>query len=431
MVSRPTVMLHYIRKNSRALTIAATALAACYLALSVILREQISTSYNLVSTLPWIQVSTLGGVIVAASTIINVRRREEAQEALWRTTPRSIPILRVIDSITIYVSVIFVPLTSVYALTFAYSAVASNQGHLDFGFLLSALVFGAVLVLIGESVAALISIRLVAVLVGFVLGVVVGNYATVPEGALNNWDSFDSQNYLSTIPWIIILLFLKVMIDREEGQPRRLSSSIAISTILVIAFVGFYLLSPALLYKDREATASQYSCATIAGNELCTWNESDYKIPTMEMQLKRASDLLRLLGTSDPMITAAEPGLAGAATQNFSVESEVVTLPFTGGDKNSWAAAQTLAFSIFDRSGIDYELCPDNNETTWDLLAIVSNYIYGDISYSGYKSQDPKADKRVEVFTSKWRGLEDSDIALRISQILETYAQTCAVEELK
>ncbi|MDD7385318.1 MAG: hypothetical protein PUG30_07060 [Actinomycetaceae bacterium] len=411
-----------------------------YFIFDVLFKNTILESYNGVTELPWDYVTFLGGLTAAGSAVFFLMHQRADAHAISNTTPRSTLAIGILDALASYVVLVLVPFTASYGVALAASALSTNRGYLDFSFALSALFFGATYVLVGEIVASIISTPVLAIVVAFVVGTVLGLYAVGGGGGIDNSFVFNPRIYALVSVSFGVALLVRGALARIHApkhvlaRTKNVQSGVHTAEFVLVGgcIAVFLLFSDIPLVQARPITSGSYLCTDVDNSKLCVWKEGDYRIPSYSEQYRRAEILGQKFGIAQESRLIVEEGLEGLQDLppfNQSALTDVLMIASSGGEERSWSAAQ--AYAIRYTSLAEEELaCEQPNDYSWFLLDLSTNYIYGDILFTGYSTSDTVLDSAVARIGKEWAGLSDENVAGKIAQLMEEYRTTCSIKEL-
>ncbi|MFP7696942.1 hypothetical protein [Trueperella sp. LYQ143] len=420
------------RYPRRTYALASLAMIVACLVFMFALKDRILDSYNGVTPLLWIFITFISGPISGISAALTITHLRADENAISNTTPRSWIALKLCDLLVRYTTLALMPFCLAYLLALAASSITTHRGLLDLGYIPSALLFTAIPVIVGEIIATIISIQLIAVLASLILGTFLGIYATNAVSTINNCDTWNPAIYRLIIPCLTIgiLTLLIGYIYHFTSHPKTtFSLQLALSAAL---FIVFFLHSGTPLSTMRHPTASNFFCNTHGKDTICVWKESDYKVPAFTKQIERGNLLLTLAGNPPKPALFLETGLEPVKDnlQNKSTIEDTFTLGALGGNENPWVSAQMIAGPYLDKLLADVHSCNDTDDARWALMDITTNYVYGDITFSGYSSENVTNDNAVARLGQKWAGYTNEQIVQELMRMVDEYRTTCQVKDL-
>ncbi|WP_311777278.1 hypothetical protein [Trueperella abortisuis] len=411
-----------LRYPLRAYLVSFFAAAAAYLLIAFAMRDRIFEAYNTVTLLPWIYVTFLGGITAAASAFLTRSHAEADENAISLTSPRSRIALNAADFIVQYATLAVMPFALSFTATLLASMLVSNRGYLDPSYIPSALALLGALVLIGQTLGLLIPHRILCVLAAFIAGQFLGLYTNTTR-IINNWDSANPQVWAFIVP--ILLLALAARSSFESFSAHRIwMSRAAVATCLVAFFVAFYFLSPIKLTTERQDSDSAHTCTPVGEDLLCTWNESDYRVPFLSAEIARAQLLRKAANIDLAPILYYEPGL-NTDRLTTAPPDRRIALPSLGGTAKSVMSTQAITGDILADIGHPLSVC-GTADITFDLA---TNFIYGNISTTDYRSTDAEHDSEVRHIAQEWVGLTDEQIAQKLVTRMRNDLQLCDAPE--
>ena len=221
----------------------AVVMTAAYVVLAFVLGDMVLESFNGISILPWAFVSFLGGLTAGVTAFLVLKRVKSDKNAISHTTPRSKLGIGIADFLVRYFTVALLPFCLVFFGAVLTQTIVHHRGLLLLGVVPSSLLFLAAMALIGEIIALLVDLEILAVLVSFVVGTILSLYATSLHASVSNWETVNPAAFI-----FAAICFAIALAGKCVGDWLRITTHVTLSrliqgVVLVVFFAVFYSLS--------------------------------------------------------------------------------------------------------------------------------------------------------------------------------------------
>lgn len=335
---------------------------------------------------------------------------------VWMHTPRRWSAVHSRQVLQTYLISVFLPQFLLSGAILVVTWVRHTPGYLDYRYLGLSFGLGAIALCIG-TVAAHLNLGMIRnAIFAVILGLFSGIYLVRLPGIVNTWETLNPLAWAAISTCLALLigaLCLLYTLPRTIPMTNRSVAGVSLTTLVIITIL-FGGVQPVGVTRTQ---AKSPECTTTRHDRACVWPEDAFKLDSLNAQLTRQRSLIETAQMSIPPVIAAEPGLS-LPPQN------IVLYPF-GGDNPSWSGAQSLL------AAFPWTTCPPSEDS--DLLyVLINNYLYGDIDFRGFATQDPAADANRVRLTEQLKKLDPDDLRARLAASLSTYFTTCTfhAEEL-
>lgn len=397
-----------------------------FLTFIVLFRNDWLHSYNAVSAVFWLPLLWLGGVVSALATV-RVHRRDGAERyAVSAASPRHGTGMRLMGSLIDVIVLAVVPFLANAVVVFGAAKLADARGYLDLSLTYYTVLYLVLLVLLGTLVARLMSQKLIAPLVSFVIALYGGMYIIAAPGEIDTWSIFDPQAYVSLALMLTAATAGVVLSSRFVGTEDRTaavksSAAVVLVGILVlIAVTGSYDPTSAV----RSGTVADRMCRQVGVDEFCVWTSDEYRLDSLAAQTARARALSVDLGDELPAFSYAQPGLPTA-----DLHGKPEKIATFGASHPSWPAAQFITASHANNWACGLASPPAGHEEVHMLLFdLATNYVYGDIDYSGFSSDSLEIDQERARIGQHMANLSEEEQRASLVHALRSYVTTCELD---
>lgn len=375
-------------------------------------------SFNGWSGLIWSPTIWLIGVCAAAASVRQARRRRAAERAIGATTPRTIVGLSLRAYVHDALVLAILPTLAATAVVFAVGLGMVEGGRLEWGYVAVAALSCLTGVLVGEVTALVIPHSIVAPVLAFAVAVYLSLYGLYGVREVDTWNAFDS--FVFVVLGVTTALLLGAALV-GAGRVPRTSDRVLPAAAIVAVMVGVFAIGPVQLSGGtREAAESDARCESAGSDTLCLWPQDEFKRPTLTAQLRRLATVRDIAGVDDSPHVYAEPGLIVQGADNVRLVQAI------GGEKNSWVSAHFFAWQFIGDGTAHCDAA--ENFLVNDLLA---NTVYGDLSYDGFRSNDPESDRIRAELVESLGDVSDQEALEWMGGLLGHYLQTCSLDDVE
>lgn len=306
-------------------------------------------------------------------------------------------------------------------------AMLSLPGYLDLRYGAYALAFSFILYLLGTLTAHLRLGPLRSAIIALFLGLYAGMYIALTAAEVNTWE------ILNPYAWeIMAICALILLIAVPLATARRTITALASRTTSIAGTA----LTIAAIFSMGGMQTSGYArtdhenilCEDSGEDTLCVWQEDSFRWDDMRAYLQRTRDLRAAAGLPATPILAIEPGIPqNLAKSPEELEKQEYFLTYVsafGGNTPSWPAAQSFADILRWSDTCSFE-SPEQSDLLYDLL---TNFIYGDITYTGFSTSDPERDGTRLDYSQELARLSEAEQLTRLASALSSFIATCSYD---
>lgn len=353
--------------------------------------------------------------------------RRHEQRVPWLAAPRR-PASRAWRAVGADLAfIVLLPQVIVYAVLIGACIGLGVQGYFDATYVVYGCVFSVSAYLFGSVCGWLLNQRYVAVVLAVALGLYAGSYTIQVSAEIDAWSAFPPDAWTVTVG-IVVIAALALTIHTSARAARAWTHRVVSLSAIGLSLALVAACGSQIGIGGARAPAQAYACRDAGIDRVCVWPEDGYKLDSLSAQVARTRSLLRATGGDDQPLLYLEPGVPGAAAGPEWSDARRGVAWAIGGAEISWPAAQ----SIFNT--IDWRSCArpwEQTEDTWRRAAVLgdlaTNYVYGDVSYSGFSSSDGAQDTQRAALGASLATMDDAALVEWIGQGISEYQSTCDV----
>ncbi len=398
---------------------------AIWLIFCLIMRDVWFTSYNGLTMSLWTPLVFTGGVICAIAAWQEATHRAHHSTAIWLSTPRSWFSVRLREVLGGYLFSVLLPTLLSQTTMLLIGAILSLPGYLDLRYGAYALAFSFILYLLGTLTAHLRLGPLLSTIIALFLGLYAGMYIALTTAEANTWEILNPYAWeVIAICALILLLAIPLAAARRTITARGSRTTAIVGAALTVAAIFSMggIQTSGYIRTDYE----NILCENSGQDTLCIWQEDSFKWDDIRAYLQRTRNLRAAARLPEAPILAIEPGIPqDRAKTPEEVEKQEYFLTYIfalGGNSPSWPAAQSFADILRWP-----DACSLNNPEQSDLLYdLLTNFIYGDITYNGFSTSDPELDGTRLDYSQELSQLSEEEQLTHLASALSSFTATCS-----
>ncbi|KQB83600.1 hypothetical protein Cocul_01670 [Corynebacterium oculi] len=416
--------------RSRLIThlIAGLPIPAIWLIFCLIMRDVWFTSYNGLTMSLWTPLVFTGGIICAIAAWQEASRLAHHSTAIWLSTPRSWFVVRLREILGGYLLSVLLPTLLSQGAMLLIGAILSLPGYLDLRYGAYALAFSFILYLLGALTAHLRFGPLRSAIIALFLGLYAGMYIALTTAEVDTWDVFRPSSW-EVIVICAFILFIAVPLTTARrtitARASRTTAIVGVALTVAAIFSMGGVQTSGYVRTDYE----NILCEDSGEDTLCIWREDSFKWDDIRAYLQRTRDLRAAAGLPATPILAIEPGIPqDRAKTPEEVEKKEYLLTYIfalGGNTPSWPAAQSFADFLRQWPDACSLEAPEQSDLLYDLL---TNFLYGDIAYTGFSTSDPERDGTRLDYSRELAQLSEEEQLTRLASALSSFTATCSYD---